>query len=79
LSQTDERFIYRHVTVRVIALEHLAHDSRALRVLAVRDETLVEHRVENAALYRFKAVSDVREGATDDNGHGVVEVRLTHL
>jgi hypothetical protein len=48
-------------------------------VLPVRDETLVKHRVENAALYRFETVSDVREGTTDDNGHGVVEVRLTHL
>jgi hypothetical protein len=63
----------------MVTLEHLAHDSRALGVLSVRDETLVKHRVEDAALYRFKAVSDVREGTTDDNGHGVVEVRLTHL
>jgi hypothetical protein len=65
--------------VWVVTFKDFAHDSRALGVLAVGYKSFVEHRVENAALHRFKTVSDVREGSSDDNGHGVVEVRLTHL
>src|SRR5439155_27360474 len=37
------------------------------------------HGVEDTAVHRLEAVADVGERPPDDNGHGVVEVRLPHL
>jgi hypothetical protein len=53
LRETNERLVYRHITVRMVTLKDLAHDSRAFGVLAVGDEAFFEHSVENAALYGF--------------------------
>ena len=45
--------------------------------VAARPEVL--HRVEHAAVHGLEAVADVGQGAPDDDGHRVVQVRLAHL
>ena len=36
------------------------------------------HRVKDAALHRLQAIARVREGAGDDDGHRVIDVRRLH-
>jgi len=37
------------------------------------------HGVEDAAVYRLEPVPHVRQGAGDDDAHGVIEVRAFHF
>jgi len=39
----------------------------------------VEHVVENATMYGLQSVADIGEGAADDDGHRIVEIRPAHL
>ena len=41
--------------------------------------TQLKHRVEYSSLYRFQAVARVREGASDDDAHRVIEITLLYL
>src|ERR1700681_3570783 len=79
LRHAHERVVHRRVAVRVIALEHLADDARALAMLLGRIEAHLAHRVEDAALHRLEAVAHVGERPRRDDGHGIGEVALPHL
>ena len=79
LHQADQGVVDRRVTVRVVLAHDVADDARALGELAVRAVAAVVHRVQHAAVHRLETVADVRQGAADDDGHGVVEVRPLHL
>ena len=65
--------------MRVVLADDVAHDARRFLVRLVVLVAEFTHRVEHAPVYRLEAVPDVREGTTDDDAHGVVEVRLPHL
>src|SRR5207247_123353 len=55
------------------------HHARALGVTAIVDESLAEHGVEDAAVDRLQTVARVRQGAPDDDRHGVGHGGLAHL
>ena len=61
------------VAVRVVVLDHLADDAGALHVGAVREQPLVVHRVEDAAMNGLETVAHVGERAAHDHRHRVVE------
>ncbi len=79
LGEPDERVVQRDVAVRVVLAHHLADDGRALAVGARRAEPHLAHRVQDPAVDGLEAVTDVRQGAGDDDAHRVVEVRDPHL
>ncbi len=79
LGETHERVVDRRVAVRVVLAHHLADDLGALDVLAVGLQAQLVHHVEHAAVHRLQTVAHVREGAPDDDRHGVVQVRRAHL
>ena len=79
LRHAHERVVHRRITVRVIALEHLADDAGALAVLLGRIEAHLAHRVQDAALDGLEAVAHVGKRARRDDGHGIGEVALPHL
>jgi hypothetical protein len=39
----------------------------------------LEHSVENPTVHGFQAITCVRKGTTNDDGHGVIDVRILHL
>ncbi len=49
LRHAHQRIVNRHVAMGMELLEHLADDARAFGMLAVGEQALAEHRVENAA------------------------------
>src|SRR6266849_5843417 len=79
LRQAPERVVDRHVAVRVILPHHLTDDARGLAERTIVAQPHLVHRVEDPALHRLEAVADVRERASDDDAHRVIEVRLAHL
>ena len=79
LRQAHQRVVDGGVAVWVVLLQHLAHDAGALRVLVVVEQPLRLHRVEDPPVDRLQPVAHVRQSATDDDGHRVVEVRLAQL
>jgi hypothetical protein len=63
----------------MVLAEHLADHARRFLVGAIPVEAELVHREEHAPVDRLQAVADVGERAADDDGHGVVEIRLPHL
>jgi hypothetical protein len=63
----------------MVLAEHLADDAGALLVRRRRAKRQLVHGVQDASLDRLQAVPHVRERASGDDAHRVVEVRLAHL
>src|SRR5690606_25603383 len=79
LSHADHGVINGGVSVRVVFTHHFPDDFGGFLVFAVpviADGALAK---EDAAVHRLEAVADIWQGARDDDGHGVVEVRLLHF
>ena len=79
LGHAHHRVVDRRVAVRVVVLQHLAHDAGATSSSRVRREPLLLHRVEDAAVHRLEAVAHVGQRAADDDRHRVVEERAADL
>ena len=79
LRETHQGVVDGGVAVRVVLLQNFADGSGGLAVALVVQHPLVEHRVEDPAMDGLEAVADVGKRAPDDDGHRVVEIRLTHL
>ncbi len=63
----------------MVVTHDVADDLGGLGVLLVELETHLLHAVEDAAVDGLEAVADIGQSATDDDRHGVVEVRPAHL
>ena len=79
LRQAHQRVVDRGIAVRVVTLQDFAHRAGALRVAPVVQHSLLEHRVEDAAVDGLQAVAHVGQRAPDDHRHRIVEIRLPHL
>ena len=64
--------------MRVVVFENFADDARALVERAVVEQSFAQHCVEHATLDGLEAVANVGEGAGDDDGHRIVDVRALH-
>ncbi len=71
LGQAHHGVVDAGIAVGVILTEHVAHDARALPVGLVRGDAHLVHRVQDAPMHRLQAVAHVRQGARDDDRHGV--------
>jgi hypothetical protein len=63
----------------MVLAHHIADDSCALARGAIGLKSHLLHGVENAAVDGLESVADIGESAADDDGHGIVEIRLAHL
>ena len=79
LSQTHQGVINRGVTVRVELTHGVRDRAGGLHIAALRAITGIEHRVEDAAVHRLQAIAHLRQGAANDDGHGVVDITRLHL
>jgi hypothetical protein len=67
------------IPVGVVITHRVAHDFGAFAGLAPGGQIEFLHGVQDAPLGRLEAVSHVRQGAGDDDGHGVVQERSGEL
>ena len=79
LRHTHQGIVDCRVAMRVVFLDYLAHNARALYVALVRGDALLIHSVEDAPVHRFQSVADLGQRASDDHAHGVIEIRVAHL
>src|SRR5439155_11723727 len=79
LGQPHQGVVDRAVTVRVVVTHDVADDAGALDVATVRPQTGVVHRVQHPAMDRLEPVADIRQRATHDHAHRVVDVGVLHL
>jgi hypothetical protein len=74
LRHADHGLIHRGVAVRMVLPEHFTDDRRRFPEFRTRAETGRPHRIEDAAMHRLHAVTNIRQGARHDDTHRVVEV-----
>jgi hypothetical protein len=79
LRHANERVVDRRIAMRVVVAHHFADDLGGLAVTAVRAQSGLEHAVQDASLHGLQAVAHIGQRASDDDAHGVVEIRLLHL
>ena len=79
LRHTHHRVVNRCVAVRMIPAEHITDGRCRLAVGLVRGQTVLVHRVQDAAVYRLEAVAHIRQRAADNNTHCIVDVAFLHL
>ena len=79
LRHADERIIDCKVSVGMELAQHLSHHACAFLVRLAGQQPHLAHREEDAAMDRFQAVANIRQRASDDDGHRVVEIRALHL
>src|ERR1700683_4270446 len=63
----------------MVLAHYIADDSYALARGFVGLEAHLLHGVKNAAVDRLESVADIGKSASDDDRHGIVEIRLLHL
>ena len=79
LRHTDDRVIDSGITVRVVLTDHVAdHTGRLFigNIVAVAESP---HGIKHAAVNRLETVPGIRERASDQHAHRVIEVGLLHL
>ena len=79
LSQANHRVVHCRVAVRVVLADNVADRTGRLHVRAGRQRASFVHRVQDAAVHRLQAVAHIRQGARDDNAHGILQEALLHL
>ena len=79
LRHADQSVIDRAVPMRVIGTHHVAHGLRRLAVGFFVGDAFFIHRIDDAAVNRFQPVSQVGNGARNDDRHGVIQIGCPHL
>ena len=79
LSHTDEGTIDRAVAVGVVLTKHLTDYARTFLIRLGRYVVDAHHTVENTAMNRLEAITDIREGTSHNHRHRIVDVRRLHL
>ena len=65
--------------MRVVLAEHVADDGSRLLVAPPRHQAQLVHGVEDPAVNRLQAVTNVGKRTGDDDAHRIVDERLLHL
>ena len=71
LGQAHHGVVDAGVAVGVVFAQHVAHDAGGLAEGLVRRDPHLVHRIEDAPVHGLQAVPHVRQGARDDDRHGV--------
>ena len=79
LRHADHGVVNRGVAMRVVFAHHVARDAGRFAVRLVGGEARFVHRVENAAMNRLEAVTNIGKCPGDDNAHGVIEEGFAHF
>ena len=79
LRHTDQGAINRGVAVRMEFTHCLPHDARRFDAGGTGTDAQVTHGVQNAALHGFEAITSVGQGARDQRGNCVAQVRAAQF
>ena len=79
LRHARHRFVNGHIAVRVILAQHFTNDTGRFFVTGTCAQPHVMHGVQDAPVDRFQPITGIRQGASNDHAHGVIQVCLLHL
>ena len=79
LRHAHERIVDRQISVRMVFAHRVADGARRFVVRPVGGEIEFVHRVEDAPVHGLQPVANVRQRATDDHAHGVIEIAALHF
>ncbi len=79
LGHAGHGFVNRLVAMGVVLAQHFAHDAGGLLVGRIGTHTHVVHGVQDPAVDRLQPIASIRQGASYDHAHGIIQVRLLHL
>ena len=63
----------------VIFTQHVTDHGGGFFCLFVGSQTCLVHGIENAAMDRLQAVTDIGQGSAYDDGHGIVDITGLHF
>ena len=79
LGHADQRWINDTFTVRVVVTAGIAGDFGTFDTCRPRGEVQIVHRDQNPPLRRLEPVTNVRQGAGDDDAHRVRQITAFQL
>ena len=65
--------------MRMIFTQNFTDDTRRFLIGLVRAHASFLHGVQNTAMYRLQAVTDIRQSTRNDYAHRIVNIRVTHF
>ncbi len=78
LSQAHQSTIDTRVAVGVVLTHHVAHDAGALLRRSVVKDTVLVHRVQNAAVHRLETVAHIGQSPSHNHRHRIVDIGSLH-
>ncbi len=79
LRHTDDGLVDRAIAVWMVLTDHVTDDTGRFFVRFVEVVPQFAHGIQDAAMDRFEAIADIRQRASHDYAHGIIEIRLFHL
>ena len=79
LGQAHHGVVHGGVTVRVVLADDVADGTGGLHMRTVRRVAGLVHGVQDAAMDRLQAVAHIGQGTADDDAHGILQERRSHL
>src|SRR5690606_9204451 len=79
LRHAHDGFVDGGIAVRMVFTDDVAHDTGGLLVGLVPVVAEFAHREQHASMYGLQTITHVRQSASDDYAHGVIEIGLPHF
>ncbi|MCY1171370.1 hypothetical protein D9M73_114790 [compost metagenome] len=79
LAHTDQGFVDRAVTVRVIFTHRVTDDAGAFAIGPVINEAAFRRRPQDTAVDGLQTITNIGKRARDDHAHRIVEIARLHL
>ena len=79
LRHPNNCVVHGLVAVWVVLADDVTHDTSRLFIRAIPVVAELMHRKQHTSVHRLEAIPRVRQGATHDNAHGVIEVAPAHF
>ena len=79
LSKTNHGIVNRLVTMGMVFTQYVTDAGCGLFERLVGSQAAFQHGVQDAAVNRLQAVTNVRKRTADDDAHGVFDIGLLHF
>ncbi len=70
------RLVTGRVTMRMKLAQYVTDGTCRFLVFRGSQQTEFRHRIDDAALHRFQAITDMRQRAVENDVHGIIQVGL---
>ncbi len=79
LRHAHDGVIHRRIAVRMVLTDHITDDTRRLFIGFIPIVGQFVHREQHAAVYRLQTIAHIRQRASDNDAHRIVQIGLAHF